>query len=226
MYKKLARHGNSNALLLDKPILELLNITENTQLKITTDGTSLIITPVQHDVADQQSADSNKPFRDYLHYMQQYKPEIPQCIKDQVQNPTAEQQKQILDYMRKVQEMTQDQQFWHIRKEIMDAYRPLWDERVKALMKEFAEVDLKQFPEHVQKLYLETAVVPFASNEQIFERTNTPEYKEAMAQILPVLQAKFVQLYEEYSATHGTLRREMAENFAQARQELAKNVRD
>jgi antitoxin component of MazEF toxin-antitoxin module len=43
--KKLTRHGNSLALVIDKPILELLNIDRDTPLEITTDGRSLIITP-------------------------------------------------------------------------------------------------------------------------------------------------------------------------------------
>jgi antitoxin MazE len=47
MVKKLARHGNSLALILDKPILELLNIDENTPLEVSTvDGRSLHIRPV------------------------------------------------------------------------------------------------------------------------------------------------------------------------------------
>ena len=46
MIKSLTRHGNSYALVIDKPILELLRITPQTQLEITTDGSSLIISPV------------------------------------------------------------------------------------------------------------------------------------------------------------------------------------
>lgn len=45
MQKTLVRHGNSLALLIDKPILELLKIDENTPLDITTDGASLTLTP-------------------------------------------------------------------------------------------------------------------------------------------------------------------------------------
>lgn len=41
--KKLSKHGNSLALVIDKPILELLGIDEDTQLEITTDGHSLRI---------------------------------------------------------------------------------------------------------------------------------------------------------------------------------------
>lgn len=47
MIKKLSVHGNSAALIIDKPILELLDITLETPLKITTDGVNLIITPVR-----------------------------------------------------------------------------------------------------------------------------------------------------------------------------------
>ncbi|MGQ9532462.1 MAG: AbrB/MazE/SpoVT family DNA-binding domain-containing protein [Desulfotomaculales bacterium] len=46
MIKTLTAHGNSAALIIDKPILELLGITMETPLKITTDGRSLIISPL------------------------------------------------------------------------------------------------------------------------------------------------------------------------------------
>lgn len=53
MLKKLVKYGNSNALVLDKAILELLNIAEGSVLKISTDGKSLILTP-QKTVESQQ----------------------------------------------------------------------------------------------------------------------------------------------------------------------------
>ena len=45
MIKKLTRHGNSMALVIDKPILELLKIAPDTPLEISTDGRRLIIAP-------------------------------------------------------------------------------------------------------------------------------------------------------------------------------------
>jgi len=45
MLKKLVKYGNSHALILDKAILELLNIEEGSVVKIKTDGKSIIITP-------------------------------------------------------------------------------------------------------------------------------------------------------------------------------------
>jgi antitoxin MazE len=47
MIKKLTRHGNSLALVLDKGVLELLNIDSQTPLEISTDGTLLLISPVR-----------------------------------------------------------------------------------------------------------------------------------------------------------------------------------
>ncbi len=45
MVKKLTRHGNSYALVIDKAILELLRITPDTPLAIATDGQTLTIAP-------------------------------------------------------------------------------------------------------------------------------------------------------------------------------------
>lgn len=47
MIKTLTAHGNSAALIIDKAIMELLNITISTPLKLVTDGKSLIISPVE-----------------------------------------------------------------------------------------------------------------------------------------------------------------------------------
>ena len=47
MVKYLTTHGNSAALVLDKPILELLHIDMDTPLEITTDGKNLVISPVK-----------------------------------------------------------------------------------------------------------------------------------------------------------------------------------
>lgn len=47
MEKKLTKHGNSYALIIDKPILDLLGIDAETTLSITTDGHALFIAPAQ-----------------------------------------------------------------------------------------------------------------------------------------------------------------------------------
>ena len=45
MLKKLTKHGNSLALVIDRPILDLLKIDTDTPLDISTDGTRLIVAP-------------------------------------------------------------------------------------------------------------------------------------------------------------------------------------
>ncbi len=54
MLKKLTRHGNSLALVIDKGVLELLKIDEQTPLEISTDGTILLISPVRDEKRRQQ----------------------------------------------------------------------------------------------------------------------------------------------------------------------------
>ena len=48
MTKKLIRHGNSAALVLDKALLDLLNVEMDTPLEVTTDGHDIIISPQSH----------------------------------------------------------------------------------------------------------------------------------------------------------------------------------
>lgn len=47
MIKTLTKCGNSRALVIDKGVLDLLNITDETLLEITTDGKKLIVEPLQ-----------------------------------------------------------------------------------------------------------------------------------------------------------------------------------
>jgi antitoxin MazE len=47
MVKKLSKHGNSLALVIDRPILDLLGIDEETSLEISTDGESLVVAPLR-----------------------------------------------------------------------------------------------------------------------------------------------------------------------------------
>jgi len=48
MIKKLVSHGNSAALIIDKPILDLLKADMETPFEISTDGKNLIISPVEN----------------------------------------------------------------------------------------------------------------------------------------------------------------------------------
>jgi antitoxin MazE len=59
MIKKLTKHGNSLALILDRPVLELLKIDAETPLEISTDGQVLVVSPVR-------DARRRKKFREAL----------------------------------------------------------------------------------------------------------------------------------------------------------------
>jgi antitoxin MazE len=58
MLKKLTRHGNSLALVIDKGVLDLLNIDAQTPLEITTDGSTLLISPVRDEKRKRQFQES------------------------------------------------------------------------------------------------------------------------------------------------------------------------
>jgi antitoxin MazE len=47
MVKKLTKHGNSLALVIDRPILALLKIDPDTPLDVSTDGRQLIVRPAK-----------------------------------------------------------------------------------------------------------------------------------------------------------------------------------
>ena len=65
MLKKLTKYGSNNTLVIDKAVLELLNIDELSIVNLQTDGKSLIITPVKQDddaINAAQVADNNIEF--------------------------------------------------------------------------------------------------------------------------------------------------------------------
>jgi len=47
MRKNLSTIGNSLGIAIEEPILELLGVTRDTELEVTTDGTRLIVEPVR-----------------------------------------------------------------------------------------------------------------------------------------------------------------------------------
>lgn len=58
MVKYLTQHGNSAALVIDKPIMELLHIDMKTPLQVSTDGKSLVISPVADSGREKRFRDS------------------------------------------------------------------------------------------------------------------------------------------------------------------------
>ncbi len=60
MIKRLTSLGNSAALIIDKPILELLHITTQTDLQISTDGRTLTILPLRNVASDAEFKEAQK----------------------------------------------------------------------------------------------------------------------------------------------------------------------
>jgi antitoxin MazE len=58
MIKKLSKHGNSLALVIDRPILDLLKINEETSLVISTDGQSLVVSPIHDEKRQKRLAEA------------------------------------------------------------------------------------------------------------------------------------------------------------------------
>ena len=56
MIKRLTRQGNSRALVIDKPVMELLKISADSQIEIRTDGRSLLLTPLVPQTAERRRA--------------------------------------------------------------------------------------------------------------------------------------------------------------------------
>ena len=70
MIKHLVKHGNSAALIIEKPILELLKIKLDTPLEISTDGKNIIISPQIDEKGEERVFESlvkiNKKYRKTL----------------------------------------------------------------------------------------------------------------------------------------------------------------
>jgi antitoxin component of MazEF toxin-antitoxin module len=63
MVKKLMKVGNSQALLIEKPILEALGIDADTPLQLTVSGNSLIVTPAAVGAGREAVAESIRKLR-------------------------------------------------------------------------------------------------------------------------------------------------------------------
>ncbi len=62
MVKKLVRHGDGYALVIDRPIMELLKIDADTPIEMTTDGGKLVVTPQN---GQAQKSDFRKDLEDF-----------------------------------------------------------------------------------------------------------------------------------------------------------------
>jgi len=63
MVKTLQKHGNSQALVIDKALMEALGIEGDTPLQITVSGNSLIVTPVSVGVGRREITEALEKLR-------------------------------------------------------------------------------------------------------------------------------------------------------------------
>ncbi len=64
MQKMLIKHGNSLALVIDKPILDMLHITADTPLELSTNGDQILVTPCRDKLRQKKLAASLKAIND------------------------------------------------------------------------------------------------------------------------------------------------------------------
>ena len=81
MEKKLSKHGNSRAIVIEKPILDLLSITDETVLKITTEDGKIIIEPVNR-VKKMKISSDKKMQRIYEEMVEKYGPALKKLAKN------------------------------------------------------------------------------------------------------------------------------------------------
>lgn len=63
MIKTLKRHGNSMALVIEKPMMEALGITGETPLQVTVNGNALVVTPANVGVGPERMKAITKELR-------------------------------------------------------------------------------------------------------------------------------------------------------------------
>ena len=63
MIKRLQKHGNSAALIIEKPVMQALGITEETPLQVTVNGNALVVTPANVGVGPERMKATIKELR-------------------------------------------------------------------------------------------------------------------------------------------------------------------
>jgi antitoxin MazE len=58
MKKRLTKHGNSYAMVIDRPILDLIKATPETPFEIISDGRSLVLTPIREQEEEKKFDDA------------------------------------------------------------------------------------------------------------------------------------------------------------------------
>ena len=63
MIKRLQKHGNSVALIIEKPVMQALGITEETPLQVTINGNALVVAPANVGIGAERMKSTVKDLR-------------------------------------------------------------------------------------------------------------------------------------------------------------------
>ncbi len=174
MLKKLVKYGNSNALILDKAILELLNIEEGSTIKLKTDGRSIIITP-------HTKATSEKVNETFTHNQANIEAAVKESLKKHTninEDVRKKLERKLQDLIKKHQELhvqlTQNPDFFEEvtqMKNKIDTSSPEYVEAYKALRTKYS-------PELVK---IEEEIAGFESKQKLSEKQQKAMEKEFLA---------------------------------------------
>jgi len=189
MLKKLVKYGNSNALVLDKAILELLGIEEGSTIKIKTDGVSIILTP-------HEKVASDKVHVPLTHQQAYIDASIKEAFKKYKGIDVAEQEKledQLQGFIQKHQDLSlqllQNPDFYtevsQLAKQI-DASSPEYMEAYKALRNKFSSPEL---------ISVENEIKTFESKNKLTTKNITDKQQKAMEQ-------EFLAVHKKHSNTY------------------------
>jgi antitoxin component of MazEF toxin-antitoxin module len=199
MLKKLVKYGNSNALILDKAILELLEIGEGSVIKIKTDGKSIILTP--HVKAEPQKVQET-----FTHEQATFEANLKERFKGYNGITPEEEErlgKEYYELMKELRRLTEDlsknpeflKRLNHMNKE-MDTTSPEYAEAYKALRNKLSpelmriEQEMIGF-ENKNKLSLKDTQEPIQSPDE--------KQQAALMQEFMIAHKKNRGIYEAYA---------------------------
>lgn len=160
MLKKLAKYGNSTTLVIDKAILELLNMDESSIVKLHTDGKSLIITPVVAAEKDKISSSTEEVTRSAMEtarsIMAQKVQDMPTQMKAKVANPDPEMARELKAHFERHEQNMKDlakaaatsEEYAEALKALEQKYDP--KTQPTEYMEEYVQLRGKCFPEFAQ----------------------------------------------------------------------------
>ena len=153
MLKKLAKYGNSTTLVIDKAILELLNMDESTVVKLHTDGKSLIITPVQPSQKGAISYSPDEAWRQAAHTTAKKRLAQSSLDEETVQKIMPKMQGEFTQILARHKEtmdkfgenLATNKEFQQALSLLAEKYNP--ETQSEEYMKEFLQLRIQFFPE-------------------------------------------------------------------------------